>query len=260
MKTINKLFGFNLSLVLMLSVIAQPILAQYNQQPRARGVEVEGGTDTLNVQIFQAVKNNGQIIKLEPAINPADPTLTFKSGQLISVAYSINFDGYIYFINVGPEGTRVIYPTNTANIAPVPANLRREVALRLNNNVGREELVLIVTRERIAKLEEAINRPDKMLDAQTTALPNGPAEMNSPNVVAAVYRPNTMPVTMPQQGFTQPSAPSPTQPYVAPQTQPSAQTAPPDARRCSCRGTRSARRGGCGSTRSCAPAQSCWAG
>lgn len=230
MKTIKNIFGFNLSLVLIVSLITYPILAQ-SQQPRTRGVEVEGGTDTLNVQIFQAVKNNGQIVKLEPAINPADPTLTFKSGQLVSVAYSISFDGYIYFINVGPEGTRVIYPTNTANIAPVPANLRREATLRLNNNVGREELILIVARERIAKLEEAINRPDKMLDAQTTALPNNAAEMNSPNVVAAIYRPNTMPVTMPQQGFTQPSAPSPTQPYAAPQTQPNqfTQTAPLDA-------------------------------
>ena len=71
------LFGFNLSLVLIVSLIANPILAQ-SQQPRTRGVEFEGGTDTLSVQLFQAVKNNGQIIKLEPAINPADPTLTFK--------------------------------------------------------------------------------------------------------------------------------------------------------------------------------------
>src|SRR5947209_16898936 len=106
MKNIKRLCGFNLSLLLILSLIAQPILAQQSQPPQTRGLEVEGGADTLSVQIFKAVKDAGRIIKIDPAINPADPTLAFRSGELISVVYSISFDGYVYFVNVGPEGTR----------------------------------------------------------------------------------------------------------------------------------------------------------
>ncbi|MEO6724017.1 MAG: hypothetical protein ABIP14_01850, partial [Blastocatellia bacterium] len=94
----------------------------------------------------------------------------------------------IYFINVGPEGTRVIFPSNVGSILPVAANVRRDVALRLNNNVGREELILIVARERIVRLDEAISRPDKMLDATTTALPAAPVDGYAPPVVA-VNRP-----------------------------------------------------------------------
>lgn len=209
-----------LSLLVLLLAI-NPLLAQVRLQPSAKGIEVEGDADVLSVQIYKSVKEAGRIIKLDPALNPADPTLSFRSGELISVAYSVNFDGYVYFINVGPEGTRVIYPTMVTNVVPTPANLRREVALRLNNNVGREELVLMVSRERLARLDAAISRADKMLDAQTTDLPANQGEPYQPNVVTAAYRPPTpQGYVAPQRATPQNFAPA--QPQQAAPIEPSA--------------------------------------
>lgn len=193
MQLFSSIHRHPLLFLLALLLTVNPLLAQARQQTSSKGIEVESEADVLSVQIYKAVKEAGRIIKIDPAIDPADPTLSFRSGELISVAYSVNFDGYVYFINVGPEGTRVIYPTAVANIAPTAANLRREVALRLNNNIGREELVLVVARERLARLDAAIRRADKMLDAQTTDLPANQADSYPSNVVAAAYRPSTPP-------------------------------------------------------------------
>ncbi len=189
MQSFSKTHRISLLFLLALLLAVNPLLAQVRQQAPAKGIEVESNADVLSVQIYKSVKEAGRIIKLDTDINHVDPTLSFRSGELISVAYSVNFDGYVYFINVGPEGTRVIYPTMVANVAPTPANLQREVALRLNNNVGREELVLVVSRERLARLDAAISRTDKMLDTQTTDLPANQGEYYQPNVVAAAYRP-----------------------------------------------------------------------
>lgn len=163
----NRQLKFNSALLLIISMISAPVFAQRTND---RGFNVESA-DELSVKVFKAAKENGRITKIEPAINTTDPNLVFRSGELLTVSYSTNFEGYIYFINVGPEGTRVIFPANDEGIRPLMANEAHDVTLRLNQNIGREELILVVSRDRISRLDGAIRSSDKMLDRQTTSLP-----------------------------------------------------------------------------------------
>ena len=200
----NKRSCYRLSLLLIVSLVSFPVLAQRPPQTKGRGLAVEDNADALSVKVYKAVREAGAINKTGAALNLADPNLGFRSGELITVAYSLNFAGYLYFVNVGPEGTRVIFPTNDAGIAPIVTNSNHEVTLRLNEYTGREELILVVSRERLSRLDEAIGSSSKMLDQQTTAMPpttnidqqSGPNSPSSPG----------------QSGDSSPRKPTPDQP------------------------------------------------
>jgi hypothetical protein len=190
---------------LIVSLVSLSVLAQTQSQTKSRGLAVEDNADALSVKVYKAVRDAGGITKSGAALNLSDPNLSFRSGELITVSYGINFDGYLYFVNVGPEGTRVIFPTNDAGIAPVVANSNHEVTLRLNEYTGREELILVVARGRLSRLDEAIRSSSKVLDQQTTSVP--PTTNNDPQQPG----PNS-PNPSGQNGSSSPVTPTPNQP------------------------------------------------
>ena len=164
------------NLLVLASLISAPILAQSRSMTKGESFSlwplvaqgkphhtVESGSDTLNVIVYKAARgDDGRFNRVGSPINPAEKHV-FKSGELILVSFTPTFESYVYFVNRGPEGTRVIFPREAGDIrAIMPAETRNQ-PLVFNNNVGREELIVVVSRDRLSKLDDAISRSDRML-------------------------------------------------------------------------------------------------
>lgn len=126
----------------------------------------ERNADTLSVVIYRAVlAGDGTASKLGPPLNPAEDHV-FKSGELVTVSFTPTFEAYVYFINRGPKRTSVIFPVGVANIKVIPSNETHNVFLQFDNEPGREELIVIVSRDRLSKLDNAVATPDQVLDTK----------------------------------------------------------------------------------------------
>src|ERR1051325_5432947 len=90
-----------LTFPIFLSMLSRPAAAQEDQ---GKGLDLVSA-DELSVKVFKGEQQNGRLVKVGAAIDTTDPDLVFRSGELLTVSYGTNFEGYIYFINVGPEGT-----------------------------------------------------------------------------------------------------------------------------------------------------------
>ncbi len=140
----------------------RPFVAQEGSKPHHTA---ESTSDTLSVIIHKATRDDdGRFTSVGPAINPAEDHV-FKSGELILVSFTPTFESYVYFVNRGPEGTRVIFPREVGDIRAIMPGEARNLPLVFNSNVGREELIVVVSRDRLSKLDDAIARSDRMLDA-----------------------------------------------------------------------------------------------
>lgn len=126
--------------------------------------QAESASDSLKVVVYKAIETaGGGTAPAGPPINPAE-TRVFKSGERIVVSFTPTFEGYVYFINRGPEGTRVIFPRKLTDIRAILPDETRNQPLKFNDKVGREELIIVVSHDRLSKLDDAIGKPDKMLD------------------------------------------------------------------------------------------------
>ncbi len=95
----------------------------------------------------------------------ASKEIFFKSGELITVYYIVNTDAYIYFINITKKGAFIINrDMGTKVLADQPHNLEFEV----HGDLGREELVILLSPKPIAKLEAALKTTSKAVFNFTT--------------------------------------------------------------------------------------------
>ncbi|MCI0486247.1 MAG: DUF4384 domain-containing protein [Blastocatellia bacterium] len=122
---------------------------------RTRGLFVNKGADAMRVIILKAE---------EEGLVPVDPSHPFKEGDQIKVAFESNFNGYIYLVNITPEGKKtVLFPYADGSNNQVRANRRYEFPpggdmIEFDNEQGTEVLQVIMSRERIALLDEAIKK------------------------------------------------------------------------------------------------------
>ena len=127
---------------------------------------------TLHKQI---VDSNGHVTGKGPALNTADPNLTFHTGDKAVLSYKASFDSYIYVVNVSADGTTLFFPQNTASNTLIPANTVRDFTFHLAGAAGQEDFIAIVSRAKIdnPKLNNVISSPatQKKLPNPTTPLP-----------------------------------------------------------------------------------------
>lgn len=186
---------FFVGLLVVAALLPVPILAQNSrangESPYLRPVVArdssshqeapESASDILNVVIYKAVASgDGSTRRVGPPINPAEKH-TFQSGERIVVSFTPTFRSYVYFINRGPEGTRVIFPSKASDIRATVPDETRNQPLQFNDREGQEELIVVVSRDRLKKLDDAIARPDKLLDAgagpsSTEVVPDRPRD------------------------------------------------------------------------------------
>lgn len=117
--------------------------------------------------------------------NEVSPTTVFHSGDHLRLSVMANQPGYLYVIQQGSSGSwNSIYPGKHAsdngeatnrleagNVYQVPDG---KGAFRFDQTPGQEKLFLVVSRERIADLEGAINSLKQ--GGQPSATPTAPAE------------------------------------------------------------------------------------
>lgn len=95
---------------------------------------------------------------------PVNPNTEFKEGDQVKLEFESNFDGYVYLVNIAPSGKkRVIFPADAESSNVVRQNTRynfppgRET-IEFDNEKGTEILQVIMSRERIPLLEDALKK------------------------------------------------------------------------------------------------------
>ena len=144
---------------------------QKSQKPseasRARGLFVNKKSDAMSILVLKLV--DGTLV-------PVNPSTEFKAGDMIKIQFRSNFEGYIYVVNIEPNGKRkVLFPYPEAANNAVSPDERYDIppgtaAIEFDKEVGTEVLQVIMSRERIPYLDAALKEPQGYLsDTAATA-------------------------------------------------------------------------------------------
>jgi hypothetical protein len=102
---------------------------------------------------------------------PVDPSSEFKAGDQIKIQFQSNFEGYIYVVNIEPNGKRkVLFPYPDAADNAVRPGERYDIppgtaAIEFDKEKGTEVLQVIMSRDRIPYLDAALKEPDQYLSS-----------------------------------------------------------------------------------------------
>jgi hypothetical protein len=133
---------------------------------RSRGLVVQYQNGTIDGMQVSILKKSGS------GRVPVDPSTTFKEGDQIWVSFASNFEGYVYIVNVMPDGQkRVLFPyqTNQTGADSQTGNLmhadQRYIlpkgdAFAFDEHTGTETLQVIMSREPIPYLDAAVRNPN----------------------------------------------------------------------------------------------------
>jgi hypothetical protein len=141
-----------------------------------------GGPDIVERSIRQKVKA-GQMdgmeiiiyeVKGETLIPVRDPSRIFKDGDLLRIEFTSSIEGYVYFVNISPDGKRaVIFPdTGETNriIKGKTYRLPEDTDLEFTGEQKGDEIIqVIMTSERIAFFDDAIKKSGGELDADSAS-------------------------------------------------------------------------------------------
>jgi hypothetical protein len=126
---------------------------------RARGLFVNKRSDAMSILVLKLV--NGTMV-------PVSPSTEFKAGDQIKIQFQSNFEGYIYVVNIEPNGKRkLLFPQEGSENAVSPEQ-RYDIppgnsAIEFDKEVGTEVLQVIMSRDRISYLDAALKEPDQYL-------------------------------------------------------------------------------------------------
>lgn len=152
---------------LLFAVVAAPSVSADKKQPqktdeasRARGLFINKKSDAMSILVLKIA--NGTLV-------PVDPGTEFKAGDQIKIQFQSNFEGYIYVVNIAPSGNRrVLFPYTQDSNNAVNPDERYDLppgsdAIEFDNEKGIEVLQVIMSRDRIAYLDEALKDPERRL-------------------------------------------------------------------------------------------------
>ncbi len=145
--------------------------AQNQTGLRQRGIQLRedfnaGKVDGMRILVLKSEGGN---------FVPVDPGRIFTHGDEIRVAFESNFDGYVYVINVSPDGKkRVIFPgTQAANSSNVIRARQRielpRTSFIFDKEMGTEILQVIMAREPVAVLDAAVKESKGELQSASSA-------------------------------------------------------------------------------------------
>ncbi len=163
MKTVLKLMlaALLFTFVTTYSVSAEKKQSQKgNEATRARGLFVNKKADAMSILVLKVA--DGTLV-------PVDPSNEFKAGDQIKIQFRSNFEGYIYVVNIAPNGKRkLLFPSPEASDNAVTPSERYDIppgtaAIEFDAEKGTEVLQVIMSRGRIAYLDAALKEPEQYL-------------------------------------------------------------------------------------------------
>lgn len=163
MKTLTRLIGAALMVtsLTLTAVNADKKPSQKNTEAaRARGLFVGTTSDAMSILVLKVT--DGTLV-------PVDPSTEFKAGDQIKIQFQSNFEGYIYVVNIEPNGKRkVLFPSPEASDNTVRPRERYDIppgtaAIEFDNEKGTEILQVIMSRGRIPYLDAALKEPEQYL-------------------------------------------------------------------------------------------------
>jgi uncharacterized protein DUF4384 len=160
MKIITRLV---IAVLLISSVSAFAQKSQKNDQTneaRTRDLFVKKRADAMNIIL----------LKVDGAsLVPVSPSQEFKEGDQVKVAFESNFQGYVYLVNVTPGGKKkILFPATAESVNSVQANKQYTFPpgndiIEFDKEKGTEVLQVIMSRERVPLLEEALKNSEGIL-------------------------------------------------------------------------------------------------
>ena len=131
-----------------------------NEASRARGLFVSKKSDAMSILVLKVA--GGTLV-------PVDPSTEFKAGDQIKIQFQSNFEGYIYVVNIEPNGKRkLLFPYPEGSNNAVSPGERYDIppgtaAIEFDKEVGTEVLQVIMSRGRIPYLDAALKEPQQYL-------------------------------------------------------------------------------------------------
>jgi hypothetical protein len=168
MKRINRItFASLVAITLIATAAGQARGARsQNEASRARGLFVNKKSDAMSILVLKLAE--GKLV-------PVDPSTEFKAGDQIKIQFQSNFEGYIYVVNIEPNGKRkVLFPFPEASDNSVRPEERYDIppggaAIEFDKDTGTEVLQVIMSRGRIPYLDAALKEPDQYLSASAAS-------------------------------------------------------------------------------------------
>jgi len=162
---------FAVALLIVCGQLSSLAAAQNQTSLRERGIQLRedfntGKVDGMRILVLKSEGGN---------FVPVDPGRIFTHGDEIRVAFESNFDGYVYVINVSPDGKkRVIFPgTQAANSSNVIRARQRielpRTSFIFDKEMGTEILQVIMSREPVAVLDAAVKESRGELQSASSA-------------------------------------------------------------------------------------------
>ena len=122
----------------------------------------------------QAMENSGKqatalkttmLLKRDGATSTVLPTHEFKSGDSVKLVFTPNIDGYVYWLAKGSSGTySILFPSKADTDNAVQRNQEYTVpskgAFRFDATPGNEELLCILSAEKLPDMDKAIAEAD----------------------------------------------------------------------------------------------------
>jgi hypothetical protein len=153
-------------LVAIASLVFVPSISftvQGQDDVRDRGLVVKYQSGTIDGMQVSVLKRAGAN-KV-----PVEPDTPFKQGDEIWVSFASNFDGYVYIVNVMPDGQkRVLFPyqtggdQQTSNVVRADERyvLPKGDAFAFDESPGTEILQVIMSRDPVPYLDAAVKNPN----------------------------------------------------------------------------------------------------
>jgi hypothetical protein len=131
-----------------------------NEASRARGLFVNKKSDAMSILVLKV--SEGTLV-------PVDPSTVFVAGDQIKIQFQSNFEGYIYVVNIEPNGKRKLlfpYPESADNA--VSPDERYDIppagaVIEFDKETGTEVLQVIMSRGRVPYLDAALKQPEQYL-------------------------------------------------------------------------------------------------
>jgi hypothetical protein len=133
----------------------KPGYGQRSDEARTRGLFVSKRADAMRFVLLKSEDNS---------FVPVSPRQEFKSGDEVKLSFESNFEGYIYVVNVDQDGKKcLIFPytgeMNNKIKLDQSYTLPRGATWKFDENKGTEVLQVIMSREPVSFLDEALKSP-----------------------------------------------------------------------------------------------------
>lgn len=173
---------------LLFAIVAAPAVSADKKRQRkddggARGLFIKKSSDAMSIVVFKV--DEGSLV-------PVAPSTEFKAGDQIKLQLQSNFDGFVYVVNIHPDGKRcLMFPLPDAMDNTVRPDEKYDIppgtaAMQFDQEKGTEVLQVIMTRSRIKYLDEAVKAPEGCLaqsaSSAVTELAGGIAKSVAPVV------------------------------------------------------------------------------